>query len=103
MHFQESNIKGGEVRLMKPLTETDSRIKRDRKGIHMPKVQILQKLGFTTSAMIHSKKAIGECEIVGKSGDNQYVAKIKERFFTAIFNPFVGVYYVDDIYGEVTI
>lgn len=88
---------------MKPLTETDSRIKRDRKGIHMPKVQIIQEMDLTTEAMIHSKEAKGECTIIGKIGDNQYVARIGDRFFTAIFNFFVGLYYVDDKYGEVTV
>ena len=52
------------------------------------------------SAMIHSLKEVREVEIVEKTGDNQYVAEYQGTHATAIFNPFVGLYYVDDIYGR---
>lgn len=52
-------------------------------------------------AMIHSQKDIRDCEIVKKVGDNQYIADYRGTLCTAIFNPFTGLYYVDDIYGIV--
>lgn len=52
-------------------------------------------------AMIHSQNDIRECEIVDKVGDNQYIAEYRGTRCTAIFNPFTGLYYVDDIYGIV--
>lgn len=52
-------------------------------------------------AMIHSQNDIRECEIVEKVGDNQYIAEYRGIRCTAIFNPFTGLYYVDDIYGIV--
>lgn len=52
-------------------------------------------------AMIHSQNDIRECEIVNKVGDNQYIAEYRGIRCTAIFNPFTGLYYVDDIYGIV--
>lgn len=56
---------------------------------------------FNAKAMIHSLKDTREVTIMEKVGDNQYVAKYEGKFYSAIFNPFVGLYYVDDIYGEV--
>lgn len=52
-------------------------------------------------AMIHSQNDIRDCEIVEKVGDNQYIAEYRGIRCTAIFNPFTGLYYVDDIYGIV--
>jgi len=53
---------------------------------------------------IHSLKKDGqsnlaEATIIEKLGDNQYLADYNGVKCTAIFNPFVGHYYVDDIYG----
>jgi hypothetical protein len=39
--------------------------------------------------------------ITKKFGDNQYLADYNGIICTAIFNPFVGRYYVDDVYGVV--
>ena len=57
-------------------------------------------------AYIHSLKDrktdtnhLGEVEIIGRMNDNQYLAEYNGVRCTAIFNPFVGRYYVDDIYG----
>lgn len=52
-------------------------------------------------AMIHSQNDIRDCEIVEKVGDNQYIAEYRGIRCTAIFNPFTGLYYVDDVYGIV--
>lgn len=57
-------------------------------------------------AYIHSLKdlergcnVLGEAEIIRKIGDNLYLAEYRGVRCTAIFNPFVGRYFVDDVYG----
>ena len=57
-------------------------------------------------AYIHSLKdqdadqhVLGEAEIIEKTGDNQYIAEYNGVRCTAIFNPFTGRYFVDDVYG----
>lgn len=56
-------------------------------------------MNLKTRAMVHSLKAVTEVTILEKIGDNQYVAEYNGTRCTAIFNPFSGLYYVDDIYG----
>ena len=51
--------------------------------------------------MVHSINAVKKVEIIEKRGDNEYLAKVGDVVCTAIFNPFVGLYYVDDVYGVV--
>jgi hypothetical protein len=46
--------------------------------------------------------ALAEATIVAKVGDNQYIAEYGGKRCTAIFNLFVGKYYVDDKYGVIT-
>lgn len=58
-------------------------------------------MSFKTQAMVHSINAVKEVEIIEKRGDNDYLAKVDNVVCTAIFNPFVGLYYVDDVYGVV--
>nr|WP_092067943.1 hypothetical protein [Dendrosporobacter quercicolus]NSL46855.1 hypothetical protein [Dendrosporobacter quercicolus DSM 1736]SDL66807.1 hypothetical protein SAMN04488502_101503 [Dendrosporobacter quercicolus] len=57
-------------------------------------------------AYIHSLKdkeqdrhVLGEATIIKRIGDNLYLADYNGVKCTAIFNPFTGRYYVDDIYG----
>ena len=57
-------------------------------------------------AYIHSLKdhandrnVLGDAEIIRRIGDNLYLAEINGVRCTAIFNPFVGRYFVDDVYG----
>ncbi len=59
-------------------------------------------------AYIHSLKdhtndrhVLGEAEIIKKIGDNLYLAEYHGVHCTAIFNPFAGRYFVDDVYGIV--
>ena len=59
-------------------------------------------------AYIHSLKdrktdrnVLGEAEIIKAIGDNLYLAEYKGVRCTAIFNPFVSRYFVDDLYGRV--
>ena len=56
---------------------------------------------FKSSAMVHSLKEVREVTIVEKTGDNQYVAEFEGTYATAIFNPFSGLFYVDDVYGKI--
>ena len=59
-------------------------------------------------AYIHSLKdqtnnrhVLGDAEIIRRIGDNLYLAEINGIQCTAIFNPFVGRYFVDDLHGIV--
>ena len=47
----------------------------------------------------HNRHVLGDAEIVKTIGDNLYLAKYKGVLCTAIFNPFAGAYFVDDVYG----
>ena len=60
-------------------------------------------------AYIHSLKdrktdrnVLGEAEIIKAIGDNLYLAEYKGVRCTAIFNPFVSRYFVDDLYGRIS-
>ena len=63
-------------------------------------------LNTKVEAFIHSLKdrkndrnVLGEATIVKSIGDNLYLADYNGVRCTAIFNPFVCRYYVDDVYG----
>ena len=45
------------------------------------------------------KHVIGEATILKRLGDNDYLAEVDGVKCHAIFNPFVGRYFVDDVYG----
>ena len=60
------------------------------------------------TAYIHSLKdhendrhVLGEATIIKSIGDNLYLAEVNGVKCTAIFNFFVGRYFVDDVYGVV--
>lgn len=42
---------------------------------------------------------LGEAEIIKRIGDNLYLAEYNGVRCTAIFNYFVGRYFVDDVFG----
>lgn len=56
---------------------------------------------FEAKAMIHSLGEVRVVTIKEKVGDNSYLAEFNGGIFTAIFNPFTCLYYVDDKYGRV--
>lgn len=56
---------------------------------------------MTRLAMIHSLKEVREVTIVQKIDDNHVIAEFEGKHYTAIDNPFNGLIYVDDLYGEV--
>lgn len=52
--------------------------------------------------VIHSLNGeLAEASILEKTGDNEYIAEYNGVKCSAIFNPFVGRYYVDDKYGVI--
>ena len=55
------------------------------------------------TANIHSKKGLDTptdiVTIIEHRDNNHVIAEYNGQICTAIFNPFVGIYYVDDIYG----
>lgn len=59
-------------------------------------------LPITEPMHIHSLGSeLREATIVEKIGDNRYVAEFGGVRCSAIFNPFVGRFYVDDKYGVI--
>ena len=54
---------------------------------------------FKTKAMIHSLKAQDEVTILHDKNNNDVIAEYNGTRCTAIFNPFIGLFYVDNIYG----
>ena len=60
-------------------------------------------MNLKTRARIHSLSGnLDDVEIIEKRGDNDYVASYRGHRYSAIWNPFVGCFYVDDIYGLIT-
>lgn len=57
----------------------------------------------TVSAMVHSVgRPVDGVEIIAESGNNNVLARYNGTYCTAIFNPFVCMYYADDVYGRLT-
>jgi len=70
----------------------------------------LRETPISCQCYIHSLKdkekdchVLGEATIIKCIGGNLYLAVYNSVHCTAIFNPFVGRYYVDDVYGIVTV
>ena len=60
------------------------------------------KSNITEQMHIHSLNgALAEATIVEKIGNNKYIAEFDGKKCTAIYNPFVGRFYVDDKYGVI--
>ncbi len=58
------------------------------------------KMNLTKPMHIHSLEGeLREATIVERVGDNKYIADYNGVKCSAIFNPFVGEFYVDDKYG----
>lgn len=54
---------------------------------------------FKIKAQVHSLQAQDEVTILHEKNNNDVIAEYNGKRCTAIFNPFVCLYYVDDIYG----
>ena len=57
---------------------------------------------FTIKAQVHSLQAQDEVTILHEKNNNDVIAEYNGKRCTAIFNPFVGLFYIDDIYGILT-
>ena len=57
---------------------------------------------FKIKAQVHSLQALDEVVILHENGPNDVIAEYKGKRCTAIYNVFVGLYYVDDKYGVLT-
>lgn len=59
---------------------------------------------MTATANIHSKKGIDSptdtVTIITHTDNNHVIAEYGGARYTAIFNPFCCMYYVDDVYGK---
>ena len=58
-----------------------------------------RKSTFTVKAMVHSLKALDDVRIISHTDNNNVIAEYHGIKCTAVFNPFAGLYYVDDVYG----
>lgn len=56
-------------------------------------------MDIKTNAKIRSLNSIEKVTIREKVGNNQYLVDFRGTACVAMFNPFEGMYYVDDIYG----
>ncbi len=54
---------------------------------------------YQVQAMVHSKKDTDTVTILEYTDNNHVLAEYNGTKCTAIFNPFVGLFYVDDVYG----
>jgi hypothetical protein len=80
----------------------------DNKGVCPSRYQqiaenrLLKEDNMEVNAKIHSLNGeMRKAKIIGKTGDNEYLAEYNGVQCTAIFNPLAGCYYVDDKYGKV--
>ena len=58
------------------------------------------KMNLKTVAIIYSTNTSSEVTIIEMIGNNKYLAEYKNRICAAMFNPFSGTFYVDDIHGK---
>lgn len=54
---------------------------------------------FTTKASVHSLNEVVDVVILHYKNNNDVLAEYNGKRCTAIYNPFVELFYVDDIYG----
>ena len=54
---------------------------------------------FEIEAMVHSLKDKAKVKIIEHKDNNHVIAEYDGKRCTAIFNPFVELYYVDNVYG----
>ena len=62
-----------------------------------------------TYAYIHSLKAtmppghnMAIVTIVKHGNNNNVIALYRGKYYSAVYNPFVGMFYVDDLYGHIS-
>lgn len=52
-------------------------------------------------AMVNTLDDLDEVEIISEKDNNHVIARYNGKLYTAIYNIFTGLYYVDDKYGEI--
>ena len=58
---------------------------------------------FDTQARINSLNGkLDTVTIIEHKDDNHVIAQYHGNYYTAVFNPFVGQYFVDDNFGLIT-
>lgn len=57
---------------------------------------------MTRTAMIHSKNSTDEVRVIQCKDVNHVIVEYNGKHYTAVDNPFSGLIYCDDIYGEVS-
>ena len=58
-------------------------------------------MNVITEGIVHSLRDLAMVEIIEHTDNNHCFARYDGKLCTAIFNPFSGYYYVDDIYGVI--
>lgn len=58
------------------------------------------KMNLKVTALICSLNQTAEVTITERVGNNKYLADYEGTICAAMFNPFTGLYYVDDIHGR---
>lgn len=58
-------------------------------------------MNVITEGIVHSLRDLAMVEIIENTDNNHCLARYDGKLCTAIFNPFSGYYYVDDIYGVI--
>ena len=58
-------------------------------------------MNVITEGFVHSLRDLAMVEIIEHTDNNHCLARYDGKLCTAIFNPFSGYYYVDDIYGVI--
>ena len=58
-------------------------------------------MNVITEGIVHSLRDLAMVEIIEHTDNNHCLARYDGKLCTAIFNPFSGYYYVDDIYGVI--
>lgn len=58
---------------------------------------------YKTPAMVHSLQEKREVLIVSFTDNNNCQAIFENKLCTAIYNPFAGCFYVDDVYGVIEV
>lgn len=58
-------------------------------------------MNIKVRALVHSTNTIQAVTLIEKTGDNNIVRTDSGCLCTAIFNPFVNLYYADDLYGKI--
>lgn len=58
------------------------------------------KMNMKTVALIYSLNAPAEVTIIEMVGNNKYLAEYKNHVCAAMFNPFTGTFFVDDVNGK---